>query len=239
VKLGRERRRQERRAAYDKVIREGAFTEKLGGQVLGNKLQELIGSEPHLRVRDIADWTARYVHMKRVRDEPVLARAMEELVGDTDPSFAYARGWDALHGTYEGLSLAKSATINLRGDGLLVRRDIADPLLRTEEKPVVAPVGEGSTTGDGTSSATGATPAEKKPGPRRFFGVITLDATRPGPQISQIAQAIIAELSRVGGTKVTLKLDIDAEAPADFPSDVVDVVNANAKTLKFEQSGFS
>jgi hypothetical protein len=75
--------------------------------------------------------------------------------------------------------------------------------------------------------------------PRHFFGVITLDATRPGPQISQIAQAIIAELSRVGGTKVTLKLDIDAEAPADFPSDVVDVVNANAKTLKFEQSGFS
>jgi hypothetical protein len=61
----------------------------------------------------------------------------------------------------------------------------------------------------------------------------------PGPQISQIAQAIIAELSHVGGTKVTLKLDIDAEAPADFPSDVVDVVNANAKTLKFEQSGFS
>jgi hypothetical protein len=91
----------------------------------------------------------------------------------------------------------------------------------------------------GASGATEAKPAEKKPGPRRFFGVIALDATRPGPQISQIAQAIIAELSRVGGTKVTLKLDIDAEAPADFPSDVVDVVNANAKTLKFEQSGFS
>ena len=34
-------------------------------------------------------------------------------------------------------------------------------------------------------------------------------------------------------------LDIDAEAPADIPSDVVDVVNADAKTLKFEQSGFS
>jgi uncharacterized protein len=145
---------------------------------------------------------------------------------------------NAVHGTYEGLSLAKSATINLRGDGLLVRRDIADPLLRAEEKPAVAALG-GGTTGEGASSATEAKPAEKQPGPRRFFGVITLDATRPGPQISQIAQAIIAELSRVGGTKVTLKLDIDAEAPADFPSDVVDVVNANAKTLKFEQSGFS
>ena len=207
--------------------------------MLGNKLQELIGSEPHLRVRDIAEWTARYVHMKRVRDEPVLARAKEELIGDTDPPFAYAQGWDAVRGTYEGLSLAKSATINLRGDGLLVRRDIADLLLRAEEKPFVAPVGDGSTTGGGASGGTEPKPAEKQSGPRRFFGVITLDATRPGPQISQIAQAIIAELSRVGGTKGTLKLDIDAEAPADFPSDVVDVVNANAKTLKFEQSGFS
>ncbi len=69
--------------------------------------------------------------------------------------------------------------------------------------------------------------------------MVTLDAAPPGPQISKIAQAIVAELSRVGGTKVTLRLDIDAEAPPDFPSDVVDVVNANAKTLKFEQSGFS
>jgi len=65
-------------AAYDEAIREGAFAEKLDGQVPGNKLQELIGSEPHLRVRDIAEWSARYVHMKRVRDEAVLARAMEE-----------------------------------------------------------------------------------------------------------------------------------------------------------------
>lgn len=60
-----------------KAIREGAVADKLGAPVLGLKLQELIGSEPHLRIRDIADWTARYVHMKRVRDETVLARSMD------------------------------------------------------------------------------------------------------------------------------------------------------------------
>jgi len=56
---------------------------------------------------------------------------------------------------------------------------------------------------------------------------------RPAPQISHPGD--YRRASRVGGT-LTLKLHIDAEAPADFPSDVVEVVNANAKTLKFEQS---
>jgi hypothetical protein len=46
-------------AAYDKAIREGAFAEKLGGRVLGLKLQELIGNERHLRVRDVAEWNER------------------------------------------------------------------------------------------------------------------------------------------------------------------------------------
>ncbi len=100
--------------------------------MLGNKLQDLMGSGPHLRVRDIAEWSARYVHTKRVRDEAVLVRAMEELIGDTDPSFAYAQGWDAVRGTYGGLSLPKSATINLRGDGLLDRREKKAP---PQERP--------------------------------------------------------------------------------------------------------
>ena len=69
--------------------------------------------------------------------------------------------------------------------------------------------------------------------------MITLDATRPGPQIAQVAQAIVAQLARVNGATITLKLDIDAEAPAEFPSEVIKDVEANATTLKFEQFGFS
>ena len=60
---------------------------------------------------------------------------------------------------------------------------------------------------------------------------VTLDAT---PRRSADRSIDHRRAFRVGGTKVTLKLDIDAKAPADFPSDVVDVVNANATTLKFE-----
>ena len=155
--------------------------------------------------------------------------------------FAYAQGWDPVRSAYEGLSLAKTVTIDLRGDGFLVRRDVAEQQLRAEEQRPPESTDDGSRREDngGTGGEIPPTPRDRQPGHRHFFGVITLDATRPGPQISQIAQAIVAELSRVGGTRVTLRLDIDAEAPADFPFDVVDVVNANAKTLKFEQSGLS
>jgi uncharacterized protein (DUF169 family) len=66
-----------------------------------------------------------------------------------------------------------------------------------------------------------------------------VDSARPGPQVSQIAQAILAELARAGDATVMLKLDIAAESAVGFSDDVVSVVTANAQTLKFEQNGFS
>ena len=42
---------------------------------------------------------------------------------------------------------------------------------------------------------------------------IALNPNRPTPQVSNIAQSILSELDRVRGTKMTLTLDIDAEAP--------------------------
>ena len=73
---------------------------------------------------------------------------------------------------------------------------------------------------------------------RRYFGVVTLDATRPGPKVAQIAQAILAELARAPDAEVKIKLDIEAHSAVGFSDDVVSVVEANAGTLKFEQSGF-
>jgi uncharacterized protein len=158
---------------------------------------------------------------------------MEELVGDTDPSFAYAGGWDAVHGTYEGLSLAKSVTAYARTASAVSPSRCFAP----RKSPLLLPWAVGLRPARAPPARQDPSPQISNPAPGAS-SASSRSTLRPGPQISQIAQAIIAELSRVGGTKVTLKLDIDAEAPADFPSDVVDVVNANAKTVKFEQSGF-
>jgi hypothetical protein len=48
--------------------------EKLGAPILKLALDRLIGDQPHITVRDLAEWSAKYVHMKRLRDESALAR---------------------------------------------------------------------------------------------------------------------------------------------------------------------
>jgi hypothetical protein len=72
---------------------------------------------------------------------------------------------------------------------------------------------------------------------RHGVHVVSTEGSAP-PACSRDA-AFTPEPSLHGdGTTITLKLDIDAEAPADFPAEVISDVEANAKTLKCEQSGF-
>ena len=67
---------------------------------------------------------------------------------------------------------------------------------------------------------------------------MTLDPNRPTPQVSNIAQSILAELDRVRGAKITLTLDIDAEVVGGFPEDVQSVVQDNARDLRIKDFGF-
>jgi hypothetical protein len=226
-------------AAYDKAARE-AVAEKLGAPILKLALDRLIGEQPHIAVRDLAEWSAKYVHMKRLRDESALARAAEELVASSDTAYAWANGFDAASGRYKDLSFGRAVFVDLRGDGLLVRRDVAQQQMDIQAPPGGGQEPGGPQPGDAPIvPGPDETPAPKPP-PRKhhFFGVVTVDSARPGPQVSQIAQAILAELARAGDAKVTLKLDIEAESAAGFSDDVVSVVTANAQTLKFEQNGF-
>jgi hypothetical protein len=53
-----------------------------------------------------------------------------------------------------------------------------------------------------------------------------------------IAQSILSELDRVRGTKLTLTLDIDAEATEGYLEDVESVVRDNAASLRITDFGF-
>ena len=67
---------------------------------------------------------------------------------------------------------------------------------------------------------------------------VDLDPQRPGPLVSQIAQSILSELSRVPGGIIRLKLDIEAKANVGYPQDVVDTVRDNAATLRIANFNF-
>jgi hypothetical protein len=226
-------------AAYDKGVRDGAITEKLGAPILNMQLDRLIADQPHITVRDLAEWSAKYVHMKRLRDDSVLARAVEELVASSDTTYVWANGVDAATDRYSGLCFGRVVSVDLRGSGLLVRRDVAEQQMIVTVSPKGNPPSSEPGPGDEPSVLDPEGPTSEPPQRKhRFFGVVTVDAARPGPQVGQIAQVILAELARARDAKVTVKLDIEADSAAGFPDDVVSVVSANAQALKFEQNGF-
>jgi len=132
-------------------------------------------------------------------------------------------------------------TVDLNSEAVLVHRDVADAQL-AKQTPPAAPLGTGyvGEIGTGQPSTSEPRPAggARAARPRRFYAKIALDPNRPTPQVSNIAQSILSELDRVRGTRVTLTLDIDAEAADGFPEDVEMVVRDNAASLRITDFGF-
>ena len=98
-------------------------------------------------------------------------------------------------------------------------RDVETPPDREHAEP--------PTDGDGK-------PPEIKPNPRRFYGSVEIDMVRPIKSFDSIFNAVVMELQRTQGAKVTLTLDIKAEAPSGFAEADIGVVRDNARQLKFK-----
>jgi hypothetical protein len=111
---------------------------------------------------------------------------------------------------------------------LLVHHDAALEQLRRKQPEAML----GGTTGaeTGTSSgppttAGGGTPSPTGSAlPRRFYGSVEIDMVRPVKSFDAILNAVVMELQRTQGTKVKLKLEVEAEAPSGFPEADVGVV---------------
>ena len=71
----------------------------------------------------------------------------------------------------------------------------------------------------------------------RFYGVKTLSPDRIALDFKNIADEVIAHL-REQGTELVVKIEIEATDIAGFAESTVRTVSENARTLKFDQSGF-
>ena len=170
--------------------------------------------------------------MPRLRDRTVLNEGILDMpmLWQTD-AFALATAFDDTHHRSIGLwtpddaGAAPPATDSL----LLVRPDVA---LRqreeeVEEEPLVNP----------------PPPPPPPPGPpppqakTRFYGVKTLSADKIALDFKNIADEVIAHF-REPGTNLVVKIEIEATDASGFDEGRVRTVSENAKTLKFEQSGF-
>jgi hypothetical protein len=111
--------------AWKKCEADGLIVSRLG--VLDNDLDKIWRpDQPHVSVRHLRDWFAQFPYLSKLRDPPVLARAISEALARADAKYAIADCFDNAKGEYVGLKLGKLVEINLNSEMVLVRREIAN-----------------------------------------------------------------------------------------------------------------
>lgn len=230
-------------SAYDKLSPRGdsIVKETLGPKILLSKLAPLWPeNQPHLKIADVREWFSAYVYLPKLRDPAVLEGAFAEGISSADPQFGYAEGVDD-NGRYIGLMYGRLAPPSFSQNGLIVRavaaqRQIDEDAARPGRGDGVPPPSP-PPTGGGPEAPPGPS---KSAQPTRFFGSVELDPSRPIRSFEGIFNAVIALLQGSNGTKVTLTLEIEAEATQGFSDADVRDVRDNAKQLKFrgDSTGF-
>ena len=182
----------------------------------------------------------QYPYMPRLRDRKVLQDGVLDLpmIWQTD-AFALATGFDEATGRYIGLwiptdtNAAPSATDAL----LLVRPDIAVKQ-RDEETPSNEPNdAPQQETKPGIPADSPKVDVAFPPSKTRFYGVKTLSSDKIALDFKNVADEIIANL-REQGIDLVVKIEIEAVDTNGFDENKIRTLSENAKTLKFDQSGF-
>ncbi len=201
----------------------------------------------HVSIRQLVDDFARYTYLPRLRDSGVLLAAIRSgvaLLTWEQDGFAYAGSYDEATGRYRGLQCGQQVPLaDATAPGLLVKPAVARAQLEAERviEPAQETGGEKDAAveggrADATRPAREAAPAAARP--TRYYGAVTLDATRVGRDAGRIADEVIAHLAGLVGAKVTVTLEIEAELPDGAPEHVVRTVTENGRTLRFVSQGF-
>lgn len=219
----------------DLSIRQAAVTIRLAI----NKVPQ-IWNGGHVALGALWSLYCQYPYMPRLRDRKVLQDGVLDLpmIWQTD-AFALASGFDEATGRYIGLwiptdtNAAPSATDAL----LLVRPDIAVKQRDQEtpsKEPDDAPQQE---TKPGIPADSPKVDVAFPPSKTRFYGVKTLSSDKIALDFKNVADEIIANL-REQGIDLVVKIEIEAVDTNGFDENKIRTLSENAKTLKFDQSGF-
>ena len=203
----------------------------------------------HVAVKQLIEDFARYIYLPRLRDSSVVLNAISDgvnLLTWRQDGFAFADCFDEVKGRYQGLRAGQMVTLaDAHVPGLVVKPEVAVRQLDIERLAVATagtherPAWGGAATL--TSPPGDAVAKEPQPvaaRPKRFHGMVVLDAARGGRDASRIADEVISHLVGLVGTRVTVTIEVEAEIPGGAPDHVVRTVTENSRTLKFTSQGF-
>nr|WP_229786002.1 DUF499 domain-containing protein [Parvularcula lutaonensis] len=226
--------------ASKKLVSDEGLLPELGPARLDRELQKYIwNGKPHLHLKDLWEYLNRYTYLPRVKNRSVLINTVRSAVGGMLPGpFAYADRWDETKQTYLGLAIsgAASTQVVIDSDAVIIKPEIAEAQRPPEQEPKStqpeATGTGGATTSSGGASGSGGVVDEERM-PTRFQGTVMISADRPAKEIHQIVEAIVEQLTTLPGAEVSLKLEIDAEAPSGLDRAKVRTLLENAATLGF------
>jgi hypothetical protein len=227
--------------ASKKLASDEGLMPELGPMRLDAMLQKYIwNGKSHLGLSDLWEYLNRYIYLPRIKNRAVLAKTVQTAVSQMIPGpFAYAERWNEASGSFDGLVISSSpnAQIIIDRDSVIIRPDEAEAA-RAKAAALVNP---GGNEGDGVLlppiEGIGSVPTPPEPPketvPTRFLGTVMISADRPARDIHQIVEAIVEQLTTIQGCEVSLRLEIDAEAPNGLDRAKVRTLMENATTLGF------
>ncbi|MGD9712686.1 MAG: AAA+ family ATPase, partial [Thermomicrobiales bacterium] len=240
--------------AAKKLRGEEALLVEMGGIRLRTELDRIpLWTGNHVSIKQLCEYTARYLYLPRLRDDQVLVAAILDGVSSLvwKETFAYAEGWDEQRQRYLGLRAGSNIRVIVDDRSLLVKPEAAAAQIEADQ--AAATTGPaGVTTGGLSTTSTGGVTAADPPGstavsqpgttvaarPRRFHGSVVVDPMRLGRDASRIAEEVVQHLTGMVGSNVEITIEIQADL-ADGASDkLVRDVTENCRTLRFTDYGF-
>jgi hypothetical protein len=239
----------------DRLKRNAQLVTAYGPQVLGMELHGSLKNAwrgGHISVGEVWALFTRYPYLPRLASRRVLDEAVRQAVTTVlvgDESYALADRWDDSAQRYVGLIVPPQAdrSIMVSDATLLVswaeataqvereRVPEQEPGLTTAETPAtrpdLAPTGSGSVPRSVGVQAVGELLI-------RFFGQVRLNPKRYGSSFSTISKEVLERLDG-SGADLEIVIEIQARKPSGFTEAEVRTISENARTLKFDDHGFT
>lgn len=201
-----------------------------------------IWKDGHVALGTLWGLYSQYPYMPRLRDRRVLDEGVLDMpmIWQAD-AFALATGYDDASGRYIGLWTPddKHAAPATTDSLLLVRPDIAakqhDESPASPDGPAVPIEEDASKHFEPDPDHPGVYHRKFK---TRYYGVKTLNTEKIALDFKNIAEEVIANLRADTSTNLTVRIEIEAIDASGFDENKIRTVSENARTLKFDQSGF-
>ncbi len=227
-----------------KLENQGMLSANYSSEMLRQHLDSSIASvweDGHCGIAELWDVLARYTYLPRLTRVGSLIDVLANGAAKTtwNPSTWALAASQNTEGRYVDLT-GGEVPVGANGTWLVVKPELAAAQLEAEvpdQPTVVDPDNEDSAGGGDSKDVEGEGGSSA---PTRFYGVKGLQpaANKIVRDFEQVNEEVIAQLQRVLGAQVTVKIDIEVSFAEGFDEQTVRNVQSNADTLNFDDFGF-